>query len=45
MRYNGKPFAPESTDDGNGDDQIRRLLEQFVSTLPEDKRKMVRPTS
>ena len=42
-RYNGKPFVtPGSTDDGNEENGIRRLLEQFLSTFPEDKRAMVR---
>ena len=42
-RYNGKPLVtPGSIDDGNEENGIRRLLEQFLSTLPEDKRAMVR---
>ena len=42
-RYNGKPFVtPGSTDAGNDENGIRRLLKQFLSTLLEDKRAMVR---
>ena len=42
-RYGGKPFVtPGSTDVGNEENGIRRLLEKFLSTLPEDKRAMVR---
>ena len=38
-----QPFVtPGSTDDGNEENGIRRLMEQLLSTLPEDKRAMVR---
>ena len=43
-RYNGKPFVTlGATDEGNEENGIRLLLEQFLSTLLEDKRPMVRP--
>ena len=42
-RHNGKPFVtPGSTDEKQDEIGIRALLEQFLSTLPESKRSMVR---
>ena len=42
-RHNGKPFvAPGSTDEKQDEIGIRALLEQFLSTLPESQRSMVR---